>query len=34
MNTANLAPECPVCFDPMVKDLATTNCGHIFHFNW
>jgi DNA repair exonuclease SbcCD ATPase subunit len=28
----NTAPECPICYDEMITDLAASNiCGHVFH---
>jgi hypothetical protein len=27
-------PTCSICLDYMTINLATTQCGHVFHIKW
>ena len=37
-SNSSIYDECPICLEDLVRSIATTNCGHQFHFeclsNW
>ena len=27
-------PQCSICMEDLIKELAVAKCGHVFHFTW